>query len=209
MKPLPRGIRRRGNSLVISFAGPDGKIVRQRVGDVDVELAKEELYKAKRAVREGTYIPKPKKSKLDAAPLVYTVKDLWDGYLLEYKNGAGKDAGRLQIAWNHLKDLFAKCPVTRVTIKLINEYVAIRQAKGLGNGTINREISNLKAMFKHGTRVTPRMVELLPGFPKKLKEPKRKGFIEDAKYATLAKNCKSLWMHALIACYYNFGFRKG
>ena len=206
---LPRGIRRRKNNLFICFAA-NGKLVRQSVGDVDVELAKEELYKAKRAVREGTYIPKVKQAKPGAAPVVYTVKDLWDGYLLEYKNGGGRDAGRLEIAWNHLEDSFATVRVVDVTTHRINTYIDAWRAKGLSNGTINREVSTLKSMFKYGTRVTPRMVELLPAFPKKLAEAEpRDEFVKDPAYAVLAKNAKELWLRAMIAVAYTYGFRKG
>jgi integrase len=39
--------------------------------------------------------------------------------------------------------------------------------------------------------------------------PARKGFVTDEQYAVLAKNAKDLWLRALIACAYSFGFRKG
>jgi hypothetical protein len=98
----------------------------------------------------------------------------------------------------------------RITTKMVKDYIAAGQAKGLASGTINREIATLRAMFIHGTKVTPPMVDRLPAFPTRLKESKpRKGFVNDTQYAALSKNAKSLWMRALIACYYNFGFRKG
>jgi len=65
------------------------------------------------------------------------------------------------------------------------------------------------AAFLHGTRVTPPMVERVPAFPARLKESApRKGFIGDAEYAVHAKNAKDLWLRALIAVAFRFGFRK-
>ena len=79
------------------------------------------------------------------------------------------------------------------------------------NGTINREPATLSAMFNHGTRVTPPTADRVPAFPRRLKEfAPRKGFITDAQYAKLAaSSTKTLWLRALVACAYSFGFRKG
>ncbi len=78
------------------------------------------------------------------------------------------------------------------------------------NGTINRELNTLRAMFIRGTKVTPRMVHSVPAFPARLEEnPPRKGFILNKEYAALAKDANVPWLRCLIACAYNFGFRRG
>jgi integrase len=92
----------------------------------------------------------------------------------------------------------------------VNRYIEFRRKEGMQNGTINRETALLRAMFRHGTRVTPPMVDRVPAFPQRLKEPApRTGFVTDEQYGVLAAHAKDLWLRALIACAYNFGFRKG
>jgi len=65
-------------------------------------------------------------------------------------------------------------------------------------------------MLHCGYAMTPPLVSRVVAFPKRLKESKpRQGFIGEQEYATLAKNAKPVWLRALIAVAYNFGFRKG
>lgn len=52
---LPRGIRRRGTSVVVSFALQDGIIERRSLGPVSVSWAKEQREIFRRQVREGAY----------------------------------------------------------------------------------------------------------------------------------------------------------
>jgi len=203
---LPRGIRRRGTSLVVSFADPDGRIERRSLGPVSVQYAQEQRKIFQRQVREGVYQgyrPRVKE-------IIFTVDDLWQNYLTGYRNRGGKDDGRLLIAWNHLKPMFEKRRVEEVSTALIEQYIAKRQADGMQNATINRECAALRAAFIRGTKVTPRMVVSLPAFPSRLPEnPPRKGFIGEEQYKVLAANAKLLWLRALIECAYKFGFRKG
>jgi integrase len=78
------------------------------------------------------------------------------------------------------------------------------------NATINRELSVLRAMLTHGTRVTPPMVDRVPAFPTRLKENSpRQGFIGDEQYAVLARNARPLWLRTFIAVAFSFGFRRG
>lgn len=206
-KRLSRGVTRRGKSLVVSFALPDGSIERRSLGPCATpEFAKEQRVIYKRQVLQGTYEPWKKRQ---AAPKSYTVADLWPIYLKNYQNKGKSDAGRLEIAWNHLKPNFGSVAVQDVSTARIEEYIESRRSAGLQNGTINRELACLRAMFIRGTKVSPRMVTMVPAFPERLKEAApRKGFITDAEYKTLAGNAKDLWLRTLIACAYSFGFRK-
>jgi len=109
--------------------------------------------------------------------IVYAVADLWEAYVREYRNQDKKDAGRLEIAWNHLRPMFENKAVEEVSTDLVNQYIETRRAAGIQNGTINRETATVRAMFHHGTRVTPPMVDRMPAFPSRLKESApRKGF---------------------------------
>jgi len=54
------------------------------------------------------------------------------------------------------------------------------------------------------------MVANLVAFPPRLREgAPRKGFVDETQYRLLAANANQLWLRALIACAYSFGFRKG
>ncbi len=205
---LPRGVTRRGKSLVISFALPDGTIERRSMGPcATAEYAAEQRALYRRQVREGTYEPWKARQ---AAPKKVTVADLWPVYLRNYENKGKTDAGRLEIAWNHLKPKFAALTVANVSTALIEEYIESRRADGVKNATVNRELACLRAMLIRGSKVTPRMVSMVPAFPERLKEAApRKGFITDSEYKKLAENAKDLWLRCLVACAYAFGFRKG
>jgi integrase len=223
---LPRGVRRRAGSLVVTFALADGTIERRSLGPVSTQYAKQQRAIFQREVSEGRYTKRqPKKT-------LFTVGDLWEPYLRKYRNRGGKDEGRLTIAWNHLKLHFEKMRIADVTTDSINKYIESRREAGMQNaqrkaamqseifdpekallrvnGTVNREISVLRAAFHYGCRTTPRMVEAAPVFPERLPESDpREGFLKDEQYAVLAANATELWLRALIACAFNFGFRKG
>jgi integrase len=208
---LPRGIHRRSGSLVISYS-VNGTVKYQSLGDCSLESAKEQLLLTKLEIRKGTWRPK-QACNIEPAPVVCTVQDLWQPYLTHYGNKGGRDASRQTIAWNHLKDTFASVLVTDVSTDLINKYIAARQVKGIKNGTVNREITILQAMFRLGARSTGAngtpVIDRLPMFPSKLKEgAPKKGFIKDQEYLTLVKHTKSPWMLAFIECAFSFGFRK-
>jgi integrase len=208
---LPRGIRRRGRVLVACFALADGTIERRSVGMKTVQEAARCRLNWMHEVAMGTYEKKqPRQS-------AFTVKDLYDAYLVAYKNRSGKDIARIEIAWNNLKESFQHKRVGDVTTNQINKYIEKRHEGITGkeatlkrNGTVNREVALLRATFNHGKKkISPPMVEEVPAFPTRLKESKpRNGFVTDAQFVVLAKNAKSLWLRALIECYYTYGFRR-
>jgi len=196
--------------LLACFKLSDGRIERRSLGEnKTVREAVEQRAIWTSLVRAGTYqkkqpIPAPSPEKI-----FYTVAHLWNIYLIDYKNRSNKDSSRLEIAWNHLKRKFATMPVHDVTTAAVNEYIASRRDAGMANATINREVALLRAMFHLGTRQTPVMLDRIPAFPKRLVEPPaRKGFVTDKEYAVLARTANDLWLRALVACAYSFGFRK-
>lgn len=143
-----------------------------------------------------------------------TVTDLWEIYLKSY-NLSGKKAGwRQEASSEHLKGTFGSTTPKRATTASLLAYQEARLAEGAGPATTNRELSALSAAFFHAAKVTVEdgktLLERVPVFPAKLKEPApRKGFVTDKEYAVLAANAKPLWLRALIACAYSFGFRRG
>lgn len=229
IEELPRGISRRGDSLVVTFALRDahcsdsehvadcicGRIERRSLGECTVTYAINRLREFKNQMREGTYekrarLPERKRE------VVVLVGDLLESYLRNYRNRGKRAESRQLIAWQRLKSTFGSIPVDKLTTDAIEKYVEARRAGIVGemallsrNGTINRELSLLKAMLTHGTKVTPPRVASVPAFPDRLEESEpRQGFIEDAAYSVLASNAASLWLRTLLACAYSFGFRK-
>lgn len=204
---LPRGLRIERGSYVAYLTHPVGPPTRRvagRVGVITAKWAVQQRMIWQRQIAEGTY------KKREVRPVVYKVADLFEPYMLDFVNRGGRDPQRWRGAWKHLEPHFASTAVGNVTTAQINEYIAKRKEAGKANGTINRELTLLRAMFRFGTRVTPPMVTVGPAFPTRLKEASpRQGFIGNSEYALLAANAKELWLRALIACAYAFGFRKG
>ena len=215
-KELPRGLHYRGDSIVATFALADGRIERRSLGEVSESWAKEELSRFKRQVREGNYQKKQPRPEPTPKLRPVIVSDLLQPYLRNYRNKGKRAESRQLIAWDHLKETFADVPVEELTTDQIEKYIESRRegiteekARLSRNGTINRELSLLRAMLTHGTKVTPRRVHQMAAFPDKLEENEpRQGFIEDAQYRVLASNAKVLWLRALLSCAYHFGFRK-
>jgi integrase len=110
---------------------------------------------------------------------------------------------------NHLKPFFGSMRACRVSTDDINRYVEQRQQKGANKATINRELALLKRSFNFGTECTPKRVNAVPVFPRKLTEnPPRDGFVTDAEYKRLCDNCAEPWLRVLMASAYAFGFRE-
>ena len=117
-----------------------------------------------REVRLGEYEPW-KKKQAPPKKVSHTVGALWPIYLRNYQNNDGRDAGRLEIAWNHLAPLFATVAVEELSTALILEYVESRRALSIANATINRELSCLHGMLIHGTKITPAWFRWSPHSP--------------------------------------------
>jgi len=209
-KALPRGLHRRGDSLVATFALADGAIERRSLGEVSISWATEQLSIYKRQVREGSYQKKQPRAK----EVSLTVAHLWAAYLRTYKLAGKKSAWRQEAAWLHLSGTFESMRPEQITTASVTAYQESRLAEGASAGTINRELSALSACLFCAAKMTgpggKPLLERVVLFPSKLKESApRKGFVTDREYAVLARNAKPLWLRALIECAYSFGFRRG
>lgn len=207
---LPRGVRRRGDSLVVSFALADGSIERRALGPVSVSYAVEQRAIYQRQVREGNYQkkqPRPKEKRR-------TVSDLWETYLDSYKLAGKKAAWRQEDAWAHLSPVFGALRPEQLTTAAVISYQKMRQAEGASNGTTNRETSALCAALTHAARQTVEggkpLLERVPIFPSKLRESApRSGFVTESQYKALAAVAQPLWLRAFLAAAFSFGFRRG
>ena len=97
---------------------------------------------------------------------------------------------------------------------LIRQYIHQRKAQtnrfdaAPGNGTINRELSILKAAFNLARE--EERLRHVPYFPMLSEQNVREGFLRDEDYGKLADGAAKvgLWLRTLLAVYYNFGWRK-
>ena len=90
----------------------------------------------------------------------------------------------------------------------LNRYVDKRRNEGASNATINREMATLRRIFDIARASTPPKVRVLPVFPHLTENAPRQGFVEDQKYTKLASHADELWLKAILATAYTFGFRK-
>lgn len=157
--------------------------------------------------------------KLDEPETRVKVDALAEAYLRYMKNSKPKSYLWAKRAWKkHLEPFFGGRPAGRVGTAEIDKYVEQRK-EGLTdeagilkrNGTINRELTIVKAMFNHcASELDPPLISRVPKFPKKLRESNpRSGWIDDEQYEQLQSNAKHVWLRGFLAVAYNFGFRKG
>lgn len=72
-------------------------------------------------------------------------------------------------------------------------------------------MSLLLRAFTIGFEASPRKVAQIPPFPRLQENNVRTGFLTDDQYDRLAAECakEGLWLRAILAVAYNFGWRKG
>ena len=79
-------------------------------------------------------------------------EDLAQMFLDDYRTNGQRSVDRAERSVVHLKEAFSLLKALEITTDRITRYVASRQAAGAANGTINRELSALKRMFRLGER---------------------------------------------------------
>lgn len=139
-----------------------------------------------------------------------TVQKLKDAMMQTWKN-LDKNAASVAWAencWKRLLPYFGTMKAHTVSSAAIRGYVEARKAENAANGTINRELSVLSSAFTLGFEETPRRVSHKLSFTRLPESRPRQGFVEQKQYDALAKNCTELYMRAMLALAYSFGFRK-
>lgn len=106
-----------------------------------------------------------------------------------------------------LRQYFGGLRALAVTTDSLNRFVAFCREQGLSNGTINRDLAALRRAFHLALRAGK--IQKVPCFPHLKESAPRAGFLEEADYDRLAANARHLWLRALVAAGYTFGFRKG
>ena len=204
-------------NLWIGYTGPNGEYVRESCGSPNKTEAQKFLRKRMEAVSGGNFLGRRVEK--------ITVDELFDDLLQDYKTH-GQFFLWPERTWNaHLKDYFSGetlqadkkaekysgMRAARVGTTQIAGYVSKRQDEGASKSTINRELALLRRAFSLGFDSEPQKVVRVPKFKRFIVSEKgneRRGFVEEAEYRKLAERAKELWLRALLALSYSYGFRK-
>ena len=133
---------------------------------------------------------------------------LLDDLVADYRvNGKRVDWCELVVK-THLKPYFGNVPASRLTTDTVRKYMTARQAKGIANATVNRELALLRRSFNLARMSTPPKVSKVPFIPKLEENNVRKGFFEDAQYHALLTALPEYLRPVLAFAYYT-GCRRG
>lgn len=155
--------------------------------------------------------------KLDEPETRVKVDTLAEAYLRYMKNSKPKSYLWAKRAWQkHLKPFFGGRLAGRVgtpelDIEQRKQHIDNEEQERKRNGTINRELTIVKAMYNHcASELEPPLISRVPKFPKKLRESDpRSGWLDDEQYEQLQNHAPHVWLRGFLAVAYNFGFRKG
>jgi integrase len=196
----PRGLFQRDGAWWISYFA-DGKRHREKVGSKSAAIRLLTLRRA--AVLERRKLPENLRR-------VVRVSDLASAMRSDYSEKGQKSYAWVERRWRlHLEPFFGGFAIDNVTTERVRTYIASRESEGASKASINRELAVLKRMYNLGRAATPPLIRFVPVMPR-LKESKpRAGFVEDKQYRAMAENAGELWLRAILAIAYTFGFREG
>lgn len=136
-----------------------------------------------------------------------TFDELAQDYLTDYEINSRKSLFRAEICVDHLKEYFEGYRANKITTQSVKEYISVRQKQGAANGTINRELTALKRMFRLGEQSTPQKISKVP-YIMKLKEVNtRTGYFEYEDYVKLKDNLPDYLKPVFTMAYFT-GMRK-
>ena len=188
-----------------------GAAVRESSHSNKQKIAEKLLAKRLAEISTDTYI--------EPADRKISVDELYSGLLADYENNEMASLEGAEQRWQRsakegedapppgrLKQHFGGIRALAVTTEMLNRYVAWCREQELSNATINRDLSALRRAFKLAHKAG--RIQKVPNFPHLKESAPRSGFVEEADYNRLAKNARELWLRALLATAYSFGFRK-
>jgi integrase len=221
-KKLPRGVRRLDDGRFVLYVTRQGKPVRKiltwdllkelKVPVDETRLAQPGVSHAKDAlIQLKASLLKERRTGAIAASARVRIGDLFCLIQDDYKQAGRKSLRDVKSRWkNHLKAAFADVAVGELTTDSIARYIRARQKDKATAGSINRELAVISRMLRLGQRTTPpKVIAAIPHFPRLTEGPAREGFIEQSEYDQLREHAYALWLRAMLACAYTFGFRKG
>lgn len=213
-KTRPRGTgsiyQQKGSSVYWIAYYKNGKKIRESSGSDKIKVAEKLLQTRLGEVGAGTWIA-PTDRKV-------TVDELYAAMLADYENNGLASLEGARQRWERnakndekpepgrLQKFFGGFKALAVTGDLLNRYVSEQRTAGLSNATINRDLAAIRRAFNLGYRAGK--VQRVPCFPRLKESAPRQGFVEESDYGKLAGKARELWMRAMLATAYTFGFRK-
>ncbi len=181
----------------IRYADATGRIRREKAGTKSAAIA---LYrKRKTEILQGKKLPETTRRR----PV--TFGELAQDALLHserHKRSYHDDHSRMTrlLAW--FKDRHAEAITPGEIEQRLGE-------QGWADGTVNRYRSLLSLVYRLGMRHDKVGVNPARLVPARRERNVRQGFVDDTQYARLARECPYLWLRALLALGYTYGWRKG
>jgi integrase len=173
----------------------DGRCYREPTKSTSIQTARELLRQRIAQITFGTFAPLAEKQ---------TVSDLMQRVFDDYELHGRATLDDARTRWKlHLAPVFGHRRASVIDEDEVRDYMLARKSEGAKSATVNREVALLKRAFRLGK------LRLDVG---KLKEDNvRTGFITEAQAELLAAECAKvgLWMRALFAVLFEFGFRVG
>src|ERR1700722_3072121 len=112
-----------------------------------------------------------------------TFEDMADALVIDYEINKLRSIRSLKLSIKHLKDRFALERAIDITTDKIKKYIADRQREKAANGSINRELSALKRMFR--LAVESGRIRFAPHIPMLEENNARQGFVDHGVFLVL------------------------
>lgn len=158
-----------------------------------------------------------------------TVADLVQSYIEWQRSRGKKDWEKSEQRWQtHLKSTFERVKATRLTTKMLREYIAKRQGEEIfvlskltnggmkisltgkfpGDGTLRLEMATLKGAYNLAKEDTASLV--IPTFPKLAAGKERNDRLDETKLRQLieATSKEGLWFQTLILLWSSYAWRR-
>ena len=140
-----------------------------------------------------------------------TVRDLYRDVEEDVELNRPASLRALKKNWRHLAPVLGTMNAARLTSEAITGCVRQRKREGAANGTINRELSLLRHVFRVALRASPPKIQAVPHIVMLREDNVRQGFVEDADFARLvdAVGPGEEWLRVFLELGFTYGWRRG